>query len=289
MTADSSCSLILPWPTTTRTSGPSIFWMPGGGARRCSPPGCGGSRPGRPGPAPGAWRPPARPSRAPAHRSAPAGGPAGGSSRVDMSRRPERAMFSVRGMGVAERVSTSTWRLISFSRSLWVTPKRCSSSITSRPRSLNSTSLLQQLVGADEQVHAAVFGGLAGSASAPWAGVKRESTSIFTGKSRNRLHGGGVVLLGQDGGGHQDGGLLAVQDALHHGPEGHLRLAVAHVAAQQPVHGPGLLHVRLDLRDAPQLVVGLGVVKGLLKLPLPGGVRGEGEARPLLPLGVQLR
>ena len=27
MTEESSCSLIFPWPTTIRTSGPSIFWM----------------------------------------------------------------------------------------------------------------------------------------------------------------------------------------------------------------------------------------------------------------------
>jgi len=57
------------------------------------------------------------------------------------------------------------------------------------------------------------------------------------------------VLLGQHRGGYQDGGLLAVQDALHHRPQGHLRLAVAHIAAQQPVHGYGLFHIRLDLPD----------------------------------------
>ena len=33
--------------------------------------------------------------------------------------------------------------------------------------------------------------------------------------------------MGQHRGGYQDGGLLAVQDALHHRPQGHLRLAVA--------------------------------------------------------------
>ena len=27
MTEDNSCSPILPWPVTMRTSGPSIFWM----------------------------------------------------------------------------------------------------------------------------------------------------------------------------------------------------------------------------------------------------------------------
>ena len=102
------------------------------------------------------------------------------------------------------------------------------------------------------------------------------------------LLGGQVVLPGQHGGGHQDGGLLAVQHALHDGPEGHLRLAVAHVAAQQAIHGPGLLHVPLDLLDAAQLVVGLGVLELVLELLHPGGVGGEGEAGLPLPLGVEL-
>ena len=53
--------------------------------------------------------------------------------------RPVRLARIVRGMGVAESVSTSTPLLISLSFSLWETPNRCSSSTTSRPRSLNST------------------------------------------------------------------------------------------------------------------------------------------------------
>ncbi len=47
----------------------------------------------------------------------------------------------MRGIGVADMVSTSTVLRICFSRSLWVTPNRCSSSITTRPRSGNFTSL----------------------------------------------------------------------------------------------------------------------------------------------------
>ena len=49
-------------------------------------------------------------------------------------------MLSVRGMGVAVRVSTSTvarsWRM----RSLWRTPKRCSSSTIRRPSRWKATS-----------------------------------------------------------------------------------------------------------------------------------------------------
>ena len=50
-------------------------------------------------------------------------------------------MCSVRGMGVAVSVSTSTVRLSFLMASLWATPKRCSSSTTRRPRSLKFTSL----------------------------------------------------------------------------------------------------------------------------------------------------
>jgi hypothetical protein len=48
-------------------------------------------------------------------------------------RMPVRLISSVRGMGVADRVRTSTSAFSCFIASLWVTPKRCSSSTTSRP------------------------------------------------------------------------------------------------------------------------------------------------------------
>ena len=60
---------------------------------------------------------------------------------VERSRMPLMAMFNVRGMGVADRVSISTPMKFSFSFSLCFTPKRCSSSMMTRPRSWNFTSL----------------------------------------------------------------------------------------------------------------------------------------------------
>jgi hypothetical protein len=57
----------------------------------------------------------------------------GGVVMTDMSRIPETAICKVRGIGVAESVSTSTLVLSCLMRSLWVTPKRCSSSTTTRP------------------------------------------------------------------------------------------------------------------------------------------------------------
>ena len=88
--------------------------------------------------------------------------------------------------------------------------------------------------------------------------------------------------------GHQDRGLLAVEHALHHRAQGDLGLAEAHVPAEKAVHRHGGLHVRLDLRDAPQLIVRLGIAEVFLKLALPLAVRGEGVARQALALGVEL-
>ena len=50
---------------------------------------------------------------------------------------PVTAISSVRGMGVADSDSTSTLVRRALSVSLCSTPKRCSSSMMTRPRSLN--------------------------------------------------------------------------------------------------------------------------------------------------------
>ena len=59
----------------------------------------------------------------------------GGVSITDISRNPISDMCSVRGIGVADIESTSTFLRISLMRSLCATPNRCSSSTTSRPKS----------------------------------------------------------------------------------------------------------------------------------------------------------
>ena len=74
---------------------------------------------------------------------------------VDMSRMPDRAMFSVRGMGVADRVSTSTplgqlleLLLVADAEALLLVHDQ-------QAQVLELHVFLQQLVGADDQVHAA--------------------------------------------------------------------------------------------------------------------------------------
>ena len=77
----------------------------------------------------------------------------GGVSMTLMSRTPASARFSVRGIGVADSVSTWTSVRICLSRSLCATPKRCSSSTTTRPRLRKCDVLREQPVRADDDVH----------------------------------------------------------------------------------------------------------------------------------------
>ena len=93
---------------------------------------------------------------------------------------PVRLISRVRGIGVAVRVSTSTSARKRLIASLWVTPKRCSSSTTSRPRFLNFTS-------ADSRRWVPMTTSTVPSASPSttflaWPGVRnRERTSTRTG------------------------------------------------------------------------------------------------------------
>ena len=172
------------------------------------------------------------------------GGPAAASPGCEMSRMPSSDRCSVRGIGVAVSVSTSTVCRSCLSRSLCSTPKRCSSSMMTRPRSLNCTSLLTQPVRADDDVDAALGQPLRGSRFCS-AGVRKRLThSTTNGYSASRCAEGAVVLLGQHGRRHEDGDLLAVVDRLERGPHGELGLAVADVAADEAVHRPRLAPCR---------------------------------------------
>ena len=73
-----------------------------------------------------------------------------------ISRTPLSAICRVRGIGVAVSVSTCTSVFSFFSRSLCATPKCCSSSTISRPRSRKADILGEQRVGADDDVDGAV-------------------------------------------------------------------------------------------------------------------------------------
>ena len=91
---------------------------------------------------------------------------------------------------------------------------------------------------------------------------------------------GPQVLLGKDRRRHEHRHLVAGIDRLEGRPHGHLRLAVAHVAAQQPVHRPRGLHVLLDGFQAGQLVGRFLVGERGVEFVLPLGLHAEADAGP---------
>ena len=111
----------------------------------------------------------------------------GGSSNTLMSRMPVKLICSVRGIGVALSVRTSTFPFICLIFSLCVTPNRCSSSTINNPKFLNSTSLDSRRC-VPTIISTCPFR----SRSIDFfccAGVrKRDNISTLTGKSPSRSH-----------------------------------------------------------------------------------------------------
>ena len=98
---------------------------------------------------------------------------------------------------------------------------------------------------------------------------------------------GGIMLLRQYGGRHQHGNLTTVHDRLESGAYRHLRLAVADITADQPVHGLGLLHIDLDVLLRLELVGRLDVGESSFHLLLPETIAGEGITRHNLAGGIK--
>ena len=97
-----------------------------------------------------------------------------------------------------------------------------------------------------------------------------------------------VNLLGQNGGGHQVNHLTALLNLLERGPQGHLRLSVAHISADQAVHDFPALHIPLRGLDGFQLIFRLLIGEHFLKFPLPHRIRTALKAVGVLPGGVEL-
>ena len=64
---------------------------------------------------------------------------------IDISLTPNKDICNVLGIGVADKVKTSILVFNSLSFSFCSTPKRCSSSMMSKPKSLKLISLLSNL------------------------------------------------------------------------------------------------------------------------------------------------
>ena len=86
---------------------------------------------------------------------------------------------------------------------------------------------------------------------------------------RQALREGAVVLLREDRRRHQHQHLLAVLGGLERRAQRDLGLAVADVAADQPVHRPRRFHVGLHQLDRLALVRRLREREALLELALP--------------------
>ena len=96
------------------------------------------------------------------------------------------------------------------------------------------------------------------------------------------------MLFGQDGGRHQDRHLIAVLDHLEGGPYRHLGLAVADIAADQPVHRLVGGEIVDDLGDGLVLARGLVKGEGLLQFMEELGRRGESPALAQFPVGIDI-
>ena len=146
--------------------------------------------------------------------------------------------------------------------------------------------LLQQLMRADHEIALAAAHVRERLADLPLRAKAREHPDLDR-ETVKPLHGRLIVLLGEHGRRHENGRLPPVEHALHHRAQGDLGLAVAHVAAQEAVHGHGLFHVGLDLIDAPELVVRLRISEMLFKLRLPRTVGREGVSLRAAARGVE--
>ena len=138
-------------------------------------------------------------------------------------------------------------------------------------------ALREEAVRTDHHVHRTgcdFFGNLAGFLGLLEAGKHAN----LHGEARETLTERLVVLLGEQGRGHEHGDLFTVLHGLECGAHGDLGFAEPHVAGDETVHGDFLLHVLLHLVDGGELVGGLVVGEGLFEFALPGGVRGEGMA-----------
>ena len=195
---------------------------------------------------------------------------------------PATPISSVRGIGVADIASTSTSVRSRLRYSLCSTPNRCSSSMITRPSCLN-------LVSGDSSRWVPITTSTV-AVGEPALGLRHLGRGL---EPRHRLHrhrerrvplGERVeVLLREHRRRHEHGDLLAVLHRLERGPHRDLGLAVADVAADQPVHRHRLLHVALDLVDGGELVGRLHVGERVLELALPrrvGPERVPGRGHP---------
>src|SRR5258705_5937588 len=84
------------------------------------------------------------------------------------------------------------------------------------------------------------------------------------------------MLLGENGGGNENGNLAAIHDCFEGGADTDFSLTKAHITADEAVHWLGTFHVSLCFENRPHLIGGFLEQEGAFKLALPRDVRGKG-------------
>lgn len=77
------------------------------------------------------------------------------------------------------------------------------------------------------------------------------------------------MLLCENCGGDEDGGLLTSGDCFECCADGDFCLAKSNVSTDEAVHGLWAFHVLLCVFDGGELVWGLGIAEGVFELPHP--------------------
>ena len=203
---------------------------------------------------------------------------------IDISRTPVMASCSVRGIGVADRVSMCTSARSSFSRSLWATPKCCSSSTTTRPRSLELHRLAEHRMRADDDVDAALGEALLGVALLGRRHHPRQPADAHR-QAGEALAEDARMLAGEQRRRHDDRRLLAVDRRGEGGAQRHLGLAEADVADDDPVHRPAGGEVVERRLDRVRLVLRLVIGKAGAELVVEPFRRDEARRGPRQALG----
>ena len=155
---------------------------------------------------------------------------------------------SVRGIGVAVIASVCGAALFSRSVLRWLTPKRCCSSITTRPSSRNDT--LSVSSACVPTASAASPDAIRSCGAAALARALRAEHRFDGDAERQQQRCElGRVLRGEDLGRRHQRGLHAALVREHDRRGGDERLAAADVALQQAVHRRGAPHVAPDAVD----------------------------------------
>ena len=133
-----------------------------------------------------------------------------------------------------------------------------------------------EAVGADDHIDGAV--GEAFDGGADFGGGAEAVEEIDADRVVGEAFAEGApVLLCEDGGGAEEGGLFAAGDALEGGADGDFGFPESDVAADEAVHGVGGFEVVLGVLDGLFLIGGFGVVEDSARTRTSSGCRAGGR------------